>query len=94
MVLAWNLAQFLPHPMTAITGWGSLLTGGGRVAFSWNLAEDPYWVPVLAAFDTAMPEGMTGFTAMLRWPRSNRWKTCKGCSPPPTVTRSRPGCTP
>ncbi len=94
VMLAGNLAQFLPHPITAITGWGSLLTGGGTLAFSWNLAEDPYWVPVLAAFDTAMPEGMTGFTAMLRWPRSNRWKTCKGCSPPPTVTRSRPGCTP
>ena len=68
VMLAGNLAQFLPHPMTAITGWGSLLTGGGTLAFSWNLAEDPYWVPVLAAFDTAMPEGMTGFTAMLRRP--------------------------
>ena len=66
--LAGNLAQFLPHPITAITGWGSLLTGGGTLAFSWNLAEDPYWVPVLAAFDTAVPEGMTGFTAMLRRP--------------------------
>ena len=66
VVLAGNLAQFLPHPMTAITGWGSLLTGGGTLAFSWNLAEDPYWVPVLAAFDTAMPSGVAGFAAMLR----------------------------
>ena len=68
VVLAGNLAQFLPHPMAAITGWGSLLTVGGTLALSWNLAEDPYWVPVLAAFDTAMPPGMTGFTAMLRRP--------------------------
>jgi SAM-dependent methyltransferase len=66
VVLAGNLAQFLPSPMTEIARWGSLLTGGGTLAFSWNLAEDPYWVPVLAVFDAAMPPGVTGFAAMLR----------------------------
>ena len=66
VVLAGNLAQFLPYPMTEIAGWGSLLTKGGTLAFSWNLAEDPYWVPVLAAFDVAMPPGVTGFAALLR----------------------------
>lgn len=66
VVLAGNVAQFLTCPMTEVPGWGSLLTAGGTLAFSWNLAEDPHWVPVLAAFDTAMPSGMTGFAAMLR----------------------------
>ena len=66
VVLAGNPAQFLTYPMAAITGWRSLLTAGGTLALSWNLAEDPYWVSVLAAFDTAMPPGVTGFAAMLR----------------------------
>ena len=57
VVLAGNLAQFLPHPMPQIAGCGSLLTRPGMLALPWNLAEDPYWVPVLAAFDTAMPPG-------------------------------------
>jgi SAM-dependent methyltransferase len=66
VVLAGNVAQFLTCPMTEVPRWGSLLTVGGTLAFSWNLAEDPHWVPVLAAFDTAMPSGVTGFAAMLR----------------------------
>ena len=66
VVLAGNVAQFLTCPMTEVPGWGSLLTAGGTLAFSWNLAEDPYWVPILAVFDAAMPPGVTGFAAMLR----------------------------
>ena len=66
VVLAGNVVHFLTCPMTEVPGWGSLLTAGGTLAFSWNLAEDPHWVPVLAVFDTAMPSGMTGFAAMLR----------------------------
>ena len=66
VVLAGNVVQFLPDPMTEIVRWGSLLAKGGTLAFSWNLAEDPHWVPVLAVFDTAMPSGVTGFAGLLR----------------------------
>jgi ubiquinone/menaquinone biosynthesis C-methylase UbiE len=67
-VLAGNVIQFLARPAHAAWHWHRLLTPPGRLAISWSLAEDPRWPPVIAAFGTRMPEGMTGFAGMLRRP--------------------------
>ena len=66
VVLAGNVIQFLPEPERAVRAWHRLLAPSGRLAFSWSVAEDPRWVPVIAVFDAAMPEGMTGFAATVR----------------------------
>ncbi|MBV9794582.1 MAG: methyltransferase domain-containing protein [Actinobacteria bacterium] len=68
VVLAGNVVQFLPRPAHAVWRWRTLLTPPGRLGVSWSVAEDPRWVPVIAAFDTRMPEGITGFAGMLRRP--------------------------
>ena len=68
VILAGNLIQFLARPAHAAWHWHQLLTPPGKLAISWSLAEDPRWLPVIAAFDTAMPEGRPGFAAMLRRP--------------------------
>jgi len=66
VVLAGNVIQFLPRPAHAVRHWHTLLTPTGRLAVSWSLAEDPRWVPVIAAFDTRLPADQPGFAAMLR----------------------------
>ncbi len=68
VVLAGNVIQFLPRPAHAARHWRTLLTPPGKLAISWSLAEDPRWLPVIATFDTAMPDGVSGFAAMLRRP--------------------------
>jgi ubiquinone/menaquinone biosynthesis C-methylase UbiE len=68
VILAGNVIQFLPLPAQAASHWRSLLTPPGKVGISWSLAEDPRWEPVIAAFDAAVPDGITGFAAMLRRP--------------------------
>jgi SAM-dependent methyltransferase len=68
VVLAGNVLQFLPRPAHAVRHWHQILTPPGKLAFSWSLAEDPRWRPVIAAFDARMPEGRTGFAGMLRRP--------------------------
>jgi SAM-dependent methyltransferase len=68
VILAGNLIQFLPRPASAVRAWRRLLTRPGKLAISWSLAEDPRWLPVIAAFDAAMPEGQPGFAALLRRP--------------------------
>jgi SAM-dependent methyltransferase len=68
VILAGNVIQFLPRPAHAAGHWRALLSPPGTLAFSWSLAEDPRWLPVIAAFDAAMPEGQPGFAAMLRRP--------------------------
>ena len=92
MVLAGNVIQFLPRPAHAAWHWRTLLTPPGKLAVSWSLAEDPRWLPVIAAFDTAMPEGVSGFAAMLRRPPFESVETFEqmltGCGyhAPATVT--------
>jgi SAM-dependent methyltransferase len=66
VILAGNVLQFLPRPAHAARHWRALLTPPGKVAISWSLAEDPRWQPVIAAFDAAVPDGVTGFAALLR----------------------------
>jgi ubiquinone/menaquinone biosynthesis C-methylase UbiE len=68
VILAGNVIQFLARPAHAAWQWHRLLTPPGKLAISWSLAEDPRWLPVIAAFDTRMPGGRTGFAAMLRRP--------------------------
>jgi ubiquinone/menaquinone biosynthesis C-methylase UbiE len=75
VILAGNVIQFLPRPAHAVRAWHRLLTPPGRVAISWSLAEDPRWLPVIAAFDTRMPEGRTGFVSTLRRPMFESVKT-------------------
>lgn len=59
----------LPDPRRAVSRWLRMLRPGGAIAFSWNVGEDPAWVPVLAAPDKYVPEGSPRFTEMLRhWP--------------------------
>ena len=66
VILAGNVIQFLPNPARAADRWRALLTPGGTLAFSWGLAQDPRWEPVMAAVDAHVPPGMTGFEAFLR----------------------------
>jgi SAM-dependent methyltransferase len=65
-VLASNVMFLLPDPGAAAARYLELLRPGGTFAFSWNLAEDPAWVPVLAAVDARAADG--GFSAFLHRP--------------------------
>jgi SAM-dependent methyltransferase len=67
-VLAGYVIQFLPHPARAARNWRAVLTPGGTLAFSWGLAQDPRWVPVMAAVDAHVPAGTPGFEAYFRRP--------------------------
>jgi ubiquinone/menaquinone biosynthesis C-methylase UbiE len=68
-VISSLVFYLLPHPEQAARRWLPLLRPGGMIAFSWNVAEDPDWVPVLAAADSYVPPGLPRFVEMLRhWP--------------------------
>jgi hypothetical protein len=47
-----------------LRAWLRVLRPGGTVAFSWNIAEDSRWVPVIAAVDVYVP-GAGSFDAVL-----------------------------
>jgi SAM-dependent methyltransferase len=68
VVLAGYVIQFLPRPDLAVRRWWSLLKPGGTLAFSWGLAQDPAWIPVMAAVDARVPDGVPGFEAFFRRP--------------------------
>ena len=68
VILAGNVIQFLPRPAYAVRRWLCLLKPGGTFGFSWGLAQDPRWEPVMAAVDAHVPAGMSGFEAFLRRP--------------------------
>lgn len=51
-VVASMLVFLLPDPAIAVRAWRDLLRPGGTLGFSWIVAEDPRWVPVIAAVDT------------------------------------------
>jgi ubiquinone/menaquinone biosynthesis C-methylase UbiE len=65
-ILAGNVVQFLPRPAEAARRYLALLVPGGVLAFSWGLAQDPRWMPVMAAVDAHVPEGTQGFEPFLR----------------------------
>jgi SAM-dependent methyltransferase len=57
----------LSNPVRAVQALLRLLLPGGTLAFSWNIAEDPRWAPVIAAVDAYVPGGH-GFDAVLHHP--------------------------
>ena len=68
VILAGYVIQLLPRPALAARRWLALLTPGGTLGFSWGLAQDPRWVPVMAALDAHVPPGMSRFEAFFRRP--------------------------
>ena len=66
--LALPYPMALPRPALAVGRWRALLAPGGTVGFSWSLAQDPRWEPVMAAVDTHIPPPASGFEAFLRRP--------------------------
>jgi ubiquinone/menaquinone biosynthesis C-methylase UbiE len=68
VILAGYVIQFLPHPDLAARRWLSLLRPGGTLAFSWGMAQDPAWKPVMAAVDAHVPAGVPKFESFLRRP--------------------------
>lgn len=65
-VLASMVIQFLLDPEQAARNWLALLAPGGTLAVSWAAAPDPAWVPIMAAFDQAVPAPHPGFAQHLR----------------------------
>ncbi len=65
-VLASNVMFLLGDPERAARRYAELLRPGGVFAFSWNVAEDPAWVPVIAAVDEHAADG--GFGGFLHRP--------------------------
>jgi ubiquinone/menaquinone biosynthesis C-methylase UbiE len=68
VVLAGYVIQFLSRPDLAVRRWLALLKPGGTLGFSWGLAQDPRWGPVMAAIDAYVPDGVPGFEAFFRRP--------------------------
>ena len=66
VILAGFVIQLLPRPEHAARRWLALLKPGGTLGFSWGLAQDPRWVPVMAALDAHVPPGMSRFEAFFR----------------------------
>jgi len=66
VVLASNVMFLLADPGRAARRYAELLRPGGVFAFSWNVAEDPDWVPVIAAVDAYAADG--GFAGFLHRP--------------------------
>jgi ubiquinone/menaquinone biosynthesis C-methylase UbiE len=67
-VVAASMVMFLlAEPVRAVRAWSRLLRPGGTLAFSWNVSEDPDWMPVLAAVDAHVP-GTRGFEALMHHP--------------------------
>jgi SAM-dependent methyltransferase len=57
-VLASMLVFLLTDPVAAWREWRRVLIPGGRVAFSWNVHEDPRWEPAIAAVDSYVDRGL------------------------------------
>jgi SAM-dependent methyltransferase len=68
VVLAGYVIQFLARPDFAVQRWLALLRPGGTLGFSWGLAQDPAWIPVMAAVDAYAPVGVPGFEEFFRRP--------------------------
>jgi ubiquinone/menaquinone biosynthesis C-methylase UbiE len=68
VVLAGNVLQFLPRPVLAVLHWYAVLMPGGTVGVAWTVAQDRRWVPVIAAVDAHVPDGVPAFGAYMRRP--------------------------
>jgi ubiquinone/menaquinone biosynthesis C-methylase UbiE len=65
-VLAANVLQFLPRPAYAIANWLRLLMPGGTLGIAWTLGQEARWMPVIAAVDAYVPDGVPAFGAFMR----------------------------
>lgn len=65
-VLASMLMFLLHDPAAALRAWLTLLRPGGTAGFSWIIADDPRWVPVIATMDENAPNG--GFAELWHHP--------------------------
>lgn len=70
VVIGSMMIFLLLDPGRAVRAWLRLLRPGGTLAFSWNVAEDRDWAPVIAAVDSYVPSG-SGFDAVLHHPPFN-----------------------
>jgi len=90
-VLASNVMFLLADPERAARRYAALLRPGGVFAFSWNVAEDPAWVPVIAAMDDHAADGR-GSQDSCTGRRSTpcpRWRPC--CGGPATAASAPRG---
>lgn len=68
-MLASLVFYLLPDPRKAARRWLDVLKPGGRIALSWQLAEDPAWAPALDTADSYVRGGAPKFGQLLRhWP--------------------------
>lgn len=67
-ILAGMVIQFLARPGVAVWKWKSLLDPDGVLGFTWTVANDPRWKPVIEAVDAFVPDGKPGFEAFMRRP--------------------------
>lgn len=66
-ILASMVVGYLPSPALTIHGWQQFLRPDGIIAFSWVQAEDPAWLPVIAAVDEFLPPEQSGWSNRRRW---------------------------
>jgi ubiquinone/menaquinone biosynthesis C-methylase UbiE len=66
-VISSMVVSYLPYPAKALHSWAHLLKGGGTLAFTWVMGDDPAWQPVLRAVDKFLPPEHTGWTASRKW---------------------------
>jgi ubiquinone/menaquinone biosynthesis C-methylase UbiE len=68
VVLAGNVLQFLPRPVLAVLHWYALLMPGGIMGTAWTVGQEARWMPVIAAIDAYVPDGVPAFGAFMRRP--------------------------
>jgi SAM-dependent methyltransferase len=68
VILAGNVIQLFPRPARAARRWLDLLMPGGILGVAWTPAQDPQWVPVIAAIDAYVPDGVPAFGVFMRRP--------------------------
>lgn len=66
-ILASMVVGYLKSAARTIHGWQHFLRPDGIIAFSWVQAEDPSWLPVIAAVDGFLPPEHTGWSDRKRW---------------------------
>jgi ubiquinone/menaquinone biosynthesis C-methylase UbiE len=68
VVLAANVLQFLPRLVQAVLHWYPLLTLGGTLGLAWTVGQEARWLPVIAAVDAYVPDGVPAFGSFMRRP--------------------------
>jgi ubiquinone/menaquinone biosynthesis C-methylase UbiE len=68
VILAGNVLQFLPRPVLAVLHWYALLMPGGIMGAAWTVGQEARWLPVIAAVDAYVPDGVPAFGAFMGRP--------------------------